>query len=369
MRTKADRLCISLMIAAMGIIMAIPALSQESGTAIAGQNATQSVAPQTTSTNVTPVRLTAGQIAIFQGAIVKRGPDGFTLRDFNGSTVQVSLTDSTIIKERKSNPFRGARNYGVTELLPGLKVEVKGHGSSSGELEANEIRFTQDDLRLANIMEARVIPVEERLSSGEIRLNRSEENAQRLSGQISEVSTVSIAARNSAKAAQETADSAMESAKQANENALSAKAGVRATDSRITELDDFDAKASLIVNFKLSSSTISSEAKAQLDKFAAEAKNERGYLIEVAGFASADGDEASNRVLSQKRADAVIRYLAENHGIPLRRFITPFGYGEKMPVADNQTKDGRTQNRRVEARILVSKGQAQEATSSMATAR
>ena len=98
-------------------------------------------------------------------------------------------------------------------------------------------------------------------------------------------------------------------------------------------------------------------------------KNEKGFIIEVAGFASADGDEASNRVLSQKRADAVIRYLAENHGIPLRRFITPFGYGKKMPLGDNQTRDGRIQNRRVEVRILVNKGQTQESTSSIATAR
>ena len=96
--------------------------------------------------------------------------------------------------------------------------------------------------------------------------------------------------------------------------------------------------------------------KAELDKIAESAKNEKGYVIEVAGFASSDGDQAFNQVLSQKRADAVIRYMVENHSIPLRRFITPFGYGEKMPVADNKTRDGRMQNRRVEVRILVSKG-------------
>jgi outer membrane protein OmpA-like peptidoglycan-associated protein len=357
MHSKADRLSISIVITALSLVMALPALSQEAG------------ASKSLSAITELVRLTAGQSAVFQGAIVKRGPDGFTLRDFNGSLVQVALSNSTVIKERKSNPFRGARNYGVTELLPGLKVEVKGNGGSSGELEANEIRFTQDDLRLANIMEARVIPVEERLSSGETRLTRTEENAQRLSGQVSEISSVSNAARSSAKAAQETADNALESAKQANEAALNAKTGVRAANDRITALDDFEAKTSLIVNFKVSNSVISTEGKAQLDKFAQEAKNQRGYIIEVAGFASADGDEASNRVLSQRRADAVIRYLAENHGIPLRRFITPFGYGEKMPLGDNQTRDGRSQNRRVEIRILVNKGQVQEPTSSIATAR
>jgi len=357
MPSKSDRLSIFMMIATLSLVMAIPALSQETGTS------TSAIA------NAALVRMTAGQSAVFQGAIVKRGPDGFTLRDFNGSLVQVALTDSTIIKERKSNPFRGARNYGVTELIPGLKVEVKGNGASSGELEAKEIRFTQDELRLANIMEARVIPVEERLTSGETRLTRTEENAQHISGQVSEVSTVANAARSSAKTAQETADTALESARQANEAASNAKAGVLAANDRIAALDDFEAKTSLIVNFQVGASAISSEAQAQLDKFAEEAKNEKGFVIEVAGFASADGDEASNRVLSQKRADAVIRYLAENHSIPLRRFITPFGYGEKMPLGDNQTRDGRIKNRRVEAKILVSKGQTQESASSVATAR
>ena len=63
-----------------------------------------------------------------------------------------------------------------------------------------------------------------------------------------------------------------------------------------------------------------------------------------------------NTALSQRRAQAVMSYLATNHDIPLRRIILPFGYGEAMPVADNTTRDGRKQNRRVEVSVLVSKG-------------
>src|SRR4030095_8356669 len=98
------------------------------------------------------------------------------------------------------------------------------------------------------------------------------------------------------------------------------------------------------------------EAKSVLDEIATQAKTERGYVIEVMGFASADGNENYNRQLSQKRADAVVRYLAENHMIPLRRIITPFGYGEAEPVADNESREGREQNRRVEVNLLVNKG-------------
>ncbi|MDT7541132.1 MAG: OmpA-OmpF porin, family, partial [Acidobacteriota bacterium] len=60
--------------------------------------------------------------------------------------------------------------------------------------------------------------------------------------------------------------------------------------------------------------------------------------------------------LSQKRADAVVRYLAETHNVPLRRIVTPFGYGAAQPVADNKTRTGREQNRRVEVSVLVNRG-------------
>jgi outer membrane protein OmpA-like peptidoglycan-associated protein len=201
--------------------------------------------------------------------------------------------------------------------------------------------------------------VENRLGEAETRLNQSEENALRLSGQVSEISALSEAARGAARAAQETADQALASAQMAGESANGAKAGVVAANERISALDDFDTKGRVLVYFNVGSALLSKEAKTDLDKLADEAKNERGFLIEVSGFASSDGSASANQVLSQHRADAVIRYLAENHRIPLRRFITPFGYGENRPVADNSTRAGRKANRRVEVRVLVSKGLAQ----------
>ena len=62
-----------------------------------------------------------------------------------------------------------------------------------------------------------------------------------------------------------------------------------------------------------------------------------------------------NDRLSERRADAVMRYLAQ-HEIPLRRIVLPFGYGEAMPVADNTTREGRKQNRRVEVKLMVNRG-------------
>jgi OmpA-OmpF porin, OOP family len=82
----------------------------------------------------------------------------------------------------------------------------------------------------------------------------------------------------------------------------------------------------------------------------------KGYVIEVSGYTDSTGSVDKNRRLSTARADAVVRYLAENHQIPLRRIITPFGYGETNAVADNTTREGRAQNRRVEVKILVNRG-------------
>ncbi len=139
-----------------------------------------------------------------------------------------------------------------------------------------------------------------------------------------------------------------------------AVAGVNMTNERISALDDYTVQQSVNVNFRAGSAVLSPDAKSSLDQIAQQAMKARGYVIEVRGFASAEGSENLNRQLSQRRADAVVRYLAETHNIPLRRIITPFGYGEKQAIADNATRDGRQQNRRVEVAVLVNRGLMQQ---------
>ena len=290
-----------------------------------------------------------------KGVIVKREADSFTMRDPSGTELIVTLTDQTEVREKKGNPFRGSKSYSVTQLLRGLNVEVEGY-SSAGKVEARKIKFSDADFRVAQSVESRVNPVEGRLGETETRLSESERNAQRLSGQVQELGEISNAARGGAKAAQETADAAMAGAKSASEGVAVANERVAATNERISALDDFEVKNNLIVNFRSGSSVLSKEAKTGLDRIAEQTKAEKGFVVEITGFASADGSEEANRRLSRRRADAVVQYLAENHNIPLRRIVTPFGYGEKQPVADNATRAGRNQNRRVEVKILVSRG-------------
>jgi outer membrane protein OmpA-like peptidoglycan-associated protein len=276
------------------------------------------------------------------GVILKRDGGDMLLRDLSGTEWKIRLAANTKIEEKKSNPFRSAKRYSSAQLVRGLVAEVEGRGDSEGALVADKIKFADDDLRVALTVDSQVVPIENRLGETETRLARTEQNAQRLSGQVDELAQVANLARGGAAAAQESADMAIE--------------GVNKTNERISTLDDYDVRKSVAVNFRVGSALLSPDAKTALDTIAAQARTERGFVIEVRGFASSDGSENLNRQLSQRRAEAVVRYLAEQHDIPLRRIILPFGYGEALPVADNSTREGRQQNRRVEVKILVSRG-------------
>jgi outer membrane protein OmpA-like peptidoglycan-associated protein len=284
----------------------------------------------------------AGQKMTIKGVVVRREADTFTVRDINDVDTVVRLTDATRVSEKKSNPFRRARNYATTTILRGLNVEVKGRGDASGQLVAENVRFSDEEFKVARTIESRVNPVENRVGSAEGRIGQVEQNAQRMSGQLDELAAISNAARGGAKAAQETADAAV--------------AGVNATNERITALDDYEASETLSINFRSGSAVLTADSKSKLDSIAQKAASTKGYVLEVSGFTDAVGGLDYNRRLSARRADAVIRYLVENHRIPLRRIITPYGYGESNAVAENTSRTGRAQNRRVEVKLLVNKG-------------
>jgi outer membrane protein OmpA-like peptidoglycan-associated protein len=307
--------------------------------AFAQDNGTPSQSAATTS-------VASGRKMKLKGVVTKRDADSFVVQDAGGAQTTVLLNDRTSVKTN-GGFLRGGTNYGVTAILRGLNLEVEGVGDSSGNLVANKIRFDERDLRTARAVTSNVVPVENRVGEAENRIGQVEQNSQRLSGQLDELAAISNAARGGAKAAQETADAAV--------------AGVNATNERISALDDYQVQNNATVQFRVGSAVLLPEAKQQLDQIAQQASNAKGYVLEIGGFASSDGSTEANRRLSQRRADAVIRYLVENHQIPLRRIITPYGYGESNPVADNATREGREQNRRVEVKVLVSRGLIQSA--------
>jgi len=304
----------------------------------AGTSTQAPMTNQGTGTQYQTQSVASGDKMKLKGTIVDREADTFTVRADSGSYYTVRLTDDTSVKS-KGGFLRSGNNYGVTELLRGLAVEVEGKGNGSGELSAKKIRFDKQDLKVARSIDTRVTPAENRLTTVEAQ-NRT------LSGQVDELNEVSKAIKSDVARVSSEADRA--------------NAGVATTNERISALDDYDVQDQTAVYFKVNSATLTPEGKAALDDLANKAASAKGYVIEVAGFTDSTGSLAKNRMLSQRRADAVVRYMQENHDIPLRRMITPFGYGPAKAVADNTTREGREQNRRVEVKILVSKGLTQQ---------
>jgi len=275
----------------------------------------------------------SGQKYKIKGTIVaKDDANTFVVRDAVGVDTKVVIAPNASIKNKS---FWGGDKYPATAIVRGLNLEIEGVGDSSGNVSATKVRFDKDNLAVAQSIDARVTPAEERLTA-------AEQNAERVSGQIDELMAISNAAKGGAKAAQDTADAAV--------------AGVNATNKRISDLDDYVVQSTATVNFRVGSSALSQEAKSQLDEVARTAATMKGYVIEVTGFASSDGSERANKALSDRRAQAVKDYLIQTHNVPLRRMSTSYGFGELQAVADNATREGREQNRRVEVKLLASRG-------------
>ena len=103
------------------------------------------------------------------------------------------------------------------------------------------------------------------------------------------------------------------------------------------------------VTFLPGSATLTAEAKTVLDTAAAALSGQQGLEVELGGHTDAQGKDAANQALSQRRAESVRQYLV-GKGIDAGR-MTAVGYGETQPIADNNTPAGRAENRRVEFKI------------------
>jgi len=236
----------------------------------------------------------AGEKATVKGVILSRDGETFVMRDMSRTDTVVILADTTKIRTVRKGLFRGHKPFDVTALMPGLIVEAKGKGDSEGRLAAEDIQFTEEDLKAAITASARTAPVEDQL----------------------------------AKTRQEVQD----------------------TNQRISSLDDFDVVKKVSVLFAVNSATLGKDAKAQLDELASKAPGGKNYMVEVRGFADPTGNAEKNLELSQRRANAVVQYLAAKHNIPMRRIMVPMGYGETKSGGDAK------QDRRVDVMVLVNKG-------------
>jgi outer membrane protein OmpA-like peptidoglycan-associated protein len=184
-------------------------------------------------------------------------------------------------------------------------------------------------------------------------VEETQERTKRNEGAISDVDKKAQSAQGAADQARQAANAAGNDAKVASNRAN--EVGVRT--------DALDKASKRLVyevvisedqgQFKFGKVDLPDQAKARLDEMVNKLKADpNGAWFEIEGHTDAIGGKEINEKIGLERAEAVKRYLFEQHMIPLHK-MNVISYGMDKPVASNKTKDGRAQNRRVVIRVLV----------------
>ena len=291
-----------------------------------------------------------------RGIIDSRDGNKIHVRE-DANTVVVLATDNNTRISLRSGVFGMSRKTATAdELIPGLYVVAEGHGSENGELETRKIVFQPGAQRIARSADIRVRPVEARTGVIEARATELEGRADHLQTRATDLEKRSATIETKQQDTDQQVVTVKQTAGQANESAQKANTGVASLGDRVTNLDNYEAKTTATILFPLNGSRLTEKAKKDLDALVQPLEKEKGYMVEVAGFADTTGSAELNQVLSEKRAAAVVRYLQEDGNVPLRRIFAPAGLGTSHAAADNKSRDGRQQNRRVEVRVLVNRG-------------
>jgi outer membrane protein OmpA-like peptidoglycan-associated protein len=187
-----------------------------------------------------------------------------------------------------------------------------------------------------------------------------EETQERTRQNEAKIADVDQRAQSAANAANQAAQGAQTSANQANTAAGAANTLATTANSKADAIDKASKRLVFEVvlsedegNFKFAKTVLPDEAKQKIDQMIAQIKADpKGAYFEIEGHTDNVGDKLTNERIGLERAEAVKRYLYEQHQIPLHK-MNVISYGEDKPVAPNKTRDGRAQNRRVVIKVLA----------------
>jgi outer membrane protein OmpA-like peptidoglycan-associated protein len=210
-----------------------------------------------------------------------------------------------------------------------------------------------------------VAPVQQRVDDLETKTTENRDEIakldERVDKDISRLDERTQSALQDAAKAQESADQAQGSADTASGAAAEAKtfagAGLTRLEQTMIDMTRYEQRGMEAILFGFDKAELTPEAKQQLAGLIAQAGSRTRYIVEVRGFTDGTGSDDYNLRLSQRRADAVVRELNSTLNVPLRA-IHEIGLGKDAPTADNKTKDGRAQNRRVEVTLYVPRAEA-----------
>jgi len=151
---------------------------------------------------------------------------------------------------------------------------------------------------------------------------------------------------------------ALAAGSEAEKAQLSANGASQRVDSltnAVVNLDNYRPVVETAVHFGFNKDTLTKDAKEAIDQLAASVAGTKGYIITVEGATDSVGSAEYNYDLSQRRADAVIQYLAAEKSVPAYK-IYMIGMGKDKPVETNKTSSGRAENRRVNIRLMTNTG-------------
>lgn len=185
-------------------------------------------------------------------------------------------------------------------------------------------------------------------------LSATDERARGADSRAADAATAADKANQLAMQSGQQAESAGRTAGEARSQASSNKTQISSLDERLSNFDNFEMSSEEDVLFKFNSSTLTPEAKQQLEAAVAKIEQDKRYVIEVQGFTDPTGAAAYNKELSRKRADAVVQFLTVDHQVPLHR-IFMHGAGEVTLTGAENTSKSRQESRRVEVRVYTPK--------------
>ena len=249
--------------------------------------------------------------------------------------VVVVLTNDTRVEVSGSDPTDPTcatcwheKRRGVTALIPGLAVQVRGSYNAQNQLVADAVKFNANSLKSAIDIQAGVAPVEQ----------REQAQQQKLAEQQAQLDQQQAAL-----------------AKEQQQIAAN-KAAIAAVNKRFGELGEYNIWDEVTVLFGNGQVKVDPQYYPKLQALCKKAVTATGYVIQVKGYASAVGSAALNQKLSQERAANVTDFLDQQCHIPLTNILAPGAMGTSRQVAPDTTAEGQAENRRVVVRVLQNKG-------------
>jgi outer membrane protein OmpA-like peptidoglycan-associated protein len=291
----------------------------------------------------TSLGLTAvAQEATVEGLVIGRDGPSMSVRTADTQRLTVLLSGSTKATQKGGFLGIGRKDLGVAALVPGLSVKVEGDYNPDHQLVAKKVTFSRNSLTTARQIDAGLQPVNAQVAAAQDQLKSDRRDIDQTQA-------------DTAKNAQDI-DATKQGLAATNEATLGNTSAIGQTKSRIGQLDTYETKGSITVNFANGKATVSKKDRDQLTDFVKSAADTPGYMIEVQGYASPVGSAALNQRLSAERADAVLAIIQQTGVVPMTRILAPAAMGTTNPVSTDHTRSAQAENRRVVVTIVVNKG-------------